>query len=78
MTDTLFGFEIKPYLKLRDRALRVHGKVCAVETRGPKHSLVMSCYREHNGRTYEIRRGAGARGQRIFKIFVPTWGWEQG
>lgn len=57
-------------LTIKDRAMKVHGKVCMIETRGPKHSLVLSVFREFNGRTYEIRRGAGAKNQRIFKHFI--------
>lgn len=57
---------------IKDRAMQVHGKICMVETRGPKHSLVLSVYREYNGTSYQIRRGAGSKTQRIMSCLAET------
>lgn len=48
--------------------MQVHGKVCAVETRGPKHSLFLSVYGDSGGRRYIIRRHLRAKQFNDFKV----------
>ena len=66
----LFGFEVATPLLLRDRAMMVHGKVCAVETPGPRRTLILSVYREWNGTRYIIREGAYRKGREILNHLV--------
>lgn len=40
-----------------------------IETRGPKHSLFLRQWHEHDGETYQIR--AGVSGDKILEHFVP-------
>lgn len=58
-------------MTIKARAMQVHGKVCAIETRGPKRSLILSVFREFNGTRYVVRAGVQRKGKEILNHLVP-------
>ena len=66
----LFGYEIATPISLRVRAIQSHGKVCAIETCGPKHSLILSVFGEYNGTRYILRSGVHRGGREILNHLV--------